>query len=43
MNARQPIVVAGMEIAAAFFRALDPDVQIDMLANDGDASSTARF
>ena len=23
MNARQPIVVAGIEIAAAFFRALD--------------------
>lgn len=36
MNARQAISVAGIEIAAAFFRALDPDVQIEMLAQDGD-------
>jgi nicotinate-nucleotide pyrophosphorylase (carboxylating) len=36
MNARQAISVAGIEIAAAFFRALDPDVQIGMLAQDGD-------
>lgn len=35
LNARQPIVVAGIEIAAAFFRALDKDVQIELLANDG--------
>ena len=32
MNARQAIVVAGMDIAAAFFRALDPDLEIDMSA-----------
>ena len=31
MNAREPIVVAGMEIAAAFFRALDPEVEIERL------------
>jgi nicotinate-nucleotide pyrophosphorylase (carboxylating) len=37
MNCRQPIVVAGIEIAAAFFRALDPDVRIDDLVADGDA------
>jgi nicotinate-nucleotide pyrophosphorylase (carboxylating) len=37
MNARQPIVVAGIEIAAAFFRALDPNVRIDALAEDGAA------
>lgn len=37
LNCRQPIVVAGLEIAAAFFRALDRDVRIDMLVNDGDA------
>src|SRR5690349_17158336 len=37
MNCRQPIVVAGLEIAAAFFRKLDPDLHIDMLAADGDA------
>ena len=36
MNARQAIVVAGIEIAQAFFRALDADVQIETLANDGD-------
>ena len=37
MNARQAIVVAGLEIAAAFFRKLDADVRIEMLAADGDA------
>lgn len=36
MTARQAIVVAGIEIAAAFFRALDPDVEIELLAADGD-------
>jgi nicotinate-nucleotide pyrophosphorylase (carboxylating) len=35
MNARQPIVVAGIEIAAAFFRALDAGVQIELQAEDG--------
>jgi nicotinate-nucleotide pyrophosphorylase (carboxylating) len=36
MNAREAIVLAGAEIAAAFFRKLDPDVSIELLANDGD-------
>jgi nicotinate-nucleotide pyrophosphorylase (carboxylating) len=36
MNCRQPIVVAGLEIAAAFFRTLDPAVRIGQHANDGD-------
>jgi nicotinate-nucleotide pyrophosphorylase (carboxylating) len=36
MVARQAIIVAGIEIAAAFFRALDPDVKIELLAADGD-------
>ena len=36
MNARQPLVVAGLEIAAAFFRALDRDVAIEMAASDGE-------
>jgi nicotinate-nucleotide pyrophosphorylase (carboxylating) len=36
MNCRQAIVVAGLEIAAAFFRKLDPDVDIEQLAKDGD-------
>ena len=36
MNARQPIVVAGIEIAAAFFRALDSQVEIEVSAVDGE-------
>ena len=36
MNAREPVVVAGLDIAAAFFRTLDADVVIDLLARDGD-------
>jgi nicotinate-nucleotide pyrophosphorylase (carboxylating) len=36
MNVRQAIVVAGIEIAAAFFRDLDQGVQIELLATDGD-------
>jgi nicotinate-nucleotide pyrophosphorylase (carboxylating) len=36
MNSRQEIVVAGLEIAAGFFRKLDTAVQIERQANDGD-------
>ena len=36
MNARQTIVVAGLEIAAAFFLKLDGEVKIELLAKDGD-------
>jgi nicotinate-nucleotide pyrophosphorylase (carboxylating) len=36
MNSRQVIVVAGLDLAAAFFRALDPDMQIEQFASDGD-------
>jgi nicotinate-nucleotide pyrophosphorylase (carboxylating) len=36
MNCRQPVVVAGVDIAAAFFRALDPQVRIEQLVKDGD-------
>jgi len=35
MNARQALVVAGIEIAAAFFRALDENVQVEQLIKDG--------
>src|SRR5689334_5501927 len=35
MNAREQIVLAGLEIAAAFFRALDPEVEIEIPAADG--------
>jgi nicotinate-nucleotide pyrophosphorylase (carboxylating) len=36
MNARQAITVAGIEIAAAFFRALDDNAEIKLMASDGD-------
>ena len=36
MNARQSMVVAGIEIAAAFFKALDPDVSVEICVDDGD-------
>src|SRR6476660_6517664 len=36
MNCREPIVLAGIEIAVAFFRALDAGVTIERLADDGD-------
>jgi nicotinate-nucleotide pyrophosphorylase (carboxylating) len=39
MNCREPIVVAGIEVAAAFFSALDPQVRIETLVEDGDAAA----
>jgi nicotinate-nucleotide pyrophosphorylase (carboxylating) len=36
MNGRETIVLAGLDIAAAFFRALDPDVAIEQPVADGD-------
>jgi nicotinate-nucleotide pyrophosphorylase (carboxylating) len=36
MDSRDAVMLAGLEIAAAFFRALDPDVEIELLAQDGD-------
>lgn len=36
MDSRDPITVAGLPIAEAFFRALDPDVQVERLAAEGD-------
>jgi len=36
MASRDAISVAGLPLAEAFFRALDPDVEIDTLAADGD-------
>ena len=35
MRSREPIAVAGLPIAAAFFRALDPGVTIEMAVEDG--------
>jgi nicotinate-nucleotide pyrophosphorylase (carboxylating) len=37
MNCREPIVVAGLEIAAAFFRALYPSAETEILVSDGDS------
>ncbi len=39
MQSRDAIVAAGLPIAEAFFRALDPDVTIDRLAQDGESVS----
>ena len=39
MQCRDAIVVAGLPIAEAFFRALDPGVTIDRLAEDGESVS----
>lgn len=36
MNSREPIVVAGLDIAKAFFRALDREMRIETLAADGE-------
>ena len=36
INCREAIVVAGLEETAAFFGALDPEVQIEILVSDGD-------
>lgn len=35
MDTRGAIVVAGLPIAAAFFRALDPEIEIEVLAEEG--------
>ena len=35
MDTRDAIVVAGLPVAAAFFRALDPDITIELLAEEG--------
>jgi len=36
MDSRDAIVVAGLPIAAAFFRALDPAMEIELLAEEGE-------
>jgi nicotinate-nucleotide pyrophosphorylase (carboxylating) len=36
MNCREPIVIAGLDIAIAFFRTLDREVRIERLVSDGD-------
>jgi nicotinate-nucleotide pyrophosphorylase (carboxylating) len=36
LNCRQAVVVAGLDLVAAFFRKLDGEVRIEQLASDGD-------
>ena len=36
MNCREPISVAGLDIAIAFFKSLDREVRISKMVNDGD-------
>jgi nicotinate-nucleotide pyrophosphorylase (carboxylating) len=36
MNARQPIALAGIEVAAACFRRYDPTIEVEITAQDGD-------
>lgn len=36
MDSRDAVTVAGLPIAVAFFRALDPDVEIELLADEGE-------
>jgi nicotinate-nucleotide pyrophosphorylase (carboxylating) len=40
MRSREPIVVAGLPLAEAFFRALDPKVEIERPFADGDRAET---
>src|SRR4029450_9686577 len=40
LNCGGPIVVAGLELAIAFFRATDREVRIERLVKDGDAVAT---
>ncbi|MCF8708838.1 carboxylating nicotinate-nucleotide diphosphorylase [Rhizorhapis sp. SPR117] len=37
MDTRDAVTVAGLPLAEAFFRALDPDVKIELLVRDGDS------
>ena len=37
MDSRDAVTLAGLPIAAAFFRALDPDVEITLLKQDGES------
>jgi nicotinate-nucleotide pyrophosphorylase (carboxylating) len=41
MDSRNDIVVAGLPIAAAFFRHLDPDMDVRLLVSDGDTVSAS--
>ena len=42
MDTREDIVVAGLDVAAAFFRHLDPEVEIELLVEDGERVEAGR-
>lgn len=42
MASREAIVVAGLPLAAMFFRALDPHVELELLAKDGERVEAGR-
>ncbi len=43
MATRQPLVAAGLDLAEALFRKLDPEATIDLLVNDGDSTPSGAF
>lgn len=43
MATRQPLVAAGLDLAAALFHKLDPDAVIDLLVTDGDSAPSGAF
>jgi nicotinate-nucleotide pyrophosphorylase (carboxylating) len=40
MNCREPIVVAGLDLAIDFFRALDPEIRVEQLVRDSEKVDT---
>ncbi len=43
MATRQPLVAAGLDLAAALFHKLDPDAAIDLLVTDGEGAPSGAF
>ncbi len=43
MATRQPLVAAGLDLAEALFRKLDPAAAIDLLVKDGDSAPSGAF
>lgn len=40
LTTREPITIAGLDVAAAFFRALDPQVRVERPVSDGETVAT---
>ena len=43
MNARQDLSLAGIDVAAACFKRYDPNVSVEVTAQDGDRCTGGRF